>query len=197
MVKAVLAENPTRELGALVAPDALNALSGRDDGTFVEQGEGVGGASLVLHEDHLLPLGLLVDKLGCVPEVSQRRRRERAEGVDEYYLERTLDVVSGLLRVRLLRALPEWARTTVLHVTGVVDAILQLLPQDIHALPVEVPHAPVPEISRFRPQGQTGGGASGDLLAPSTTPKLQPNGVHELTGRGCLSQVLHRNRHVF
>ena len=53
-------------------------------------------------------------------EPAPRFSREGFEGVDGYEIERTLNIVGGLLGVRLLCALPEWVGTTVLKVAGVV-----------------------------------------------------------------------------
>ena len=55
-------------------------------GTLVEQFEGVSRASLILHEDDLLQLGVLVDKLGGVLEAAQCGRREGTKCIDEYDL---------------------------------------------------------------------------------------------------------------
>ena len=72
--------------------------------------------------------------------------------------------------MRFLCTLTERADTTVLHVSGAVDAIGWLLPQDVQDLAVDVPHASVPETSGLHPQGTAIRGVSGDHQAPSDTP---------------------------
>ena len=166
----MLAEVSTRKLRALVTAEAVDALTGGNDGPFVEQREGVYRAGLVLHEYYLFPLGLLINELGGVLETAQRWRREGAEGVDGNVLEGAQNAIVGLLRMRFLCTLTERADTTVLHVSGVVDAIGRLLPQDAQALAVDVPHASVPETSGLHPQGKAVRGVSGDHQAPSATP---------------------------
>ena len=112
-----------RELRTLIPSETLNALSGRNHGTFVEQREGVHGVRLVFNEVDLLPLGLLVNELGGVPETAQSLRLEGAPGVNGRELEGAQNAVGGLLRMRLLRALAERARIAALHCPGVVDTV--------------------------------------------------------------------------
>ena len=63
-VETVLTDVRIRELRTLIPSETLNALSGRNYGTFVEQREGVHGVRLVFHVVDFLPLGLLVNELG-------------------------------------------------------------------------------------------------------------------------------------
>ena len=65
-------------LRALVTAGVVDALTGGNDGPFVEQREGVYRAGLVLHEYYFFPLGLLINELGGVLETAQRWRREGA-----------------------------------------------------------------------------------------------------------------------
>ena len=133
----------------------MDALAGRNHGLLDEHCKGVHRAGLVLHEHHLLPLGLLVNELDSVFKPAQRFRCEGDEGVDRYELERTQNIVGRLLGVRLLCALPEWAGTTVLKVAGgVVDTASRSLLQNVQALVVDVSHAPVPQFSGLRLQGK-------------------------------------------
>ena len=97
----MLAEVTTRKLRALVTAEAVDALTGGNDGPFVEQREGVYRTGLVLHEYYLFRLGLLINELGGVLETAQRWRREGAEGVDGNVPERAQNAVVGLLRMRL------------------------------------------------------------------------------------------------
>ena len=76
------AEVSTPKLRSLVTAEALDALTGGNDGPFVEQREGVYRASLILHAYYIFPLGLLIDELGGVLETAQRWRQQGAEGVD-------------------------------------------------------------------------------------------------------------------
>ena len=107
----------------LIPSETVNALSGRNHGTSVEQREGVHGVRLVFHEVDLLPLSLLVNELGGVPETAQCLRLEGAQGVNGLELEGVQNAVGGLLRMRLWRALAPWAKITVLHCPGVVDTV--------------------------------------------------------------------------
>ena len=93
-----------RELRTLIPLETLNALSGRNHGTFGEQREGVHGVRLVFHEVDLLPLDLLVNELGGVPETAQCFRLEGAHGANGRELEEAQNAVGGLLRMRLLLA---------------------------------------------------------------------------------------------
>ena len=97
------------------------------------------GVRLVFHEVDLLPLGLLVNELGGVPETAQWLRLEGAQGVNGRELEGAQNAVGGLLRMSLLRGLAERARIAVLNCPGVVDTVAWLLPQDVQALAVDVP----------------------------------------------------------
>ena len=65
-----MAEVSTRKLRALITAEAVDALTGGNDGRFVEQREGVYRAGLVLHEYYLFPLGLLINELGGVLETA-------------------------------------------------------------------------------------------------------------------------------
>ena len=85
-------------------------------------------------------------------------------------LEGAQNATAGLLRMRFLCTLTERADTTALHVARVVDAIGRLLPQDVQALAVDVPHASVPETSGLYPQGKAVRGTSGDHQPRSATP---------------------------
>ena len=69
---------------------------------------------LVFHEVDFLPLGLLVNELGGVPETAECLRLEGAQGVNGRELEGTQNAVGCLLRMRLLRDLAERARIAVL-----------------------------------------------------------------------------------
>ena len=77
------------EFRAAVPEEGMDALAGRNHGLLDEHRKGVHRAGHVLHEHHLLALGLLVNELDGVFEPAQRFRREVAEGVDGYELERT------------------------------------------------------------------------------------------------------------
>ena len=168
----MLAEVTTRKLRALVTAEAVDALTGGNDGPFVEQREGVYRAGLALHEyyEYLFPLGLLINEFGGVLETAQRWRREGAEGVDGNVLKGALNAVVGLPRMRFLCTLTERADTSVLHVSGVVDAIGRLLPQDVQALAVDGPHASVPETSGLHPQGKASGAFPGTIRPPAPPP---------------------------
>ena len=72
----MLADVSTRKPRTLVTAEAVDALTGGNDGPFVEQREGVYRTGLVLHEYYLFPLSLLINELGGVLETAQRWRRE-------------------------------------------------------------------------------------------------------------------------
>ena len=60
-----------------------------------------------------------------------------------------LYIVCTLIRMSLLLALTDSTDITRLYVSVAVDSIARHSPRDIHALAVDVCHAPVPQIRRF------------------------------------------------
>ena len=151
-----------------------------DDGPLIEQLEGVSRASLILHEDDVLLLGVLVDKRGGVFEAAQRGRREGTNGINKYDPKGEWNAVNGVLWVRVLRALTKRARTVVLHVAGVINAVGRLLHEHIQALAVDVPHAPVPETSSPHPQGRSIRSFREGLPTAISSAELHSDGASDL-----------------
>ena len=87
--------------------------------------------------------------------------------------------------VRLLRSLSKTARTAVLHVAGLIDAVGRLLPQHIQALAIGAPHAPVPETSSLHPQGKS------VRSFPEGLPTASPSAEYHGDGASDLAGVIH------
>ena len=110
-----------------------------------------------LEEENLRPLCELVDGFADELETTQRHWAELAQDINCDKLEGLRNVVFRVFRVRLLRAFPEGADVARLQFARKLDTVAQHTLKNVQVPAVDVSNATVPEISRLRTKGHSGG----------------------------------------
>ena len=99
----------------------------------------------------------MVDNFADEPETTQRHWAELAQDINCDKLEGLRDVVFLVFRVRLLRAFPEGADVARLQFARKLDTVARHTPKNVQVPVVDVSNVTVPEISRLRAKGHSGG----------------------------------------
>ena len=139
----------TRNLHTFVRPATNQTRVVPNHKCLVVQLESIECLRFRLDEKDHLPLGMLVDELCYVAVTSKRCGFDGSHEVDDDQLENMMYTVRSMLRMSLLLALPDSKDIARLYASVVVDSTALHSPQDIHALAVDVSHAPVPHIRKF------------------------------------------------
>ena len=125
-----------------------------------------------LEEENLRPLCELVDDFADELETTQRHWAELAQDISCDKLDGLRGVVFRVFRVRLLRAFPEGADVARLQFARKLDTVPRHTPKNVQVPSVDVSNATVPEISRLRTKGHSGGAVTvGCLLYTSPSPR--------------------------
>ena len=90
-------------------------------------------------------------------ETTQRHWAELSQDINCDKLEGLRDVVFRVFRVRLLRAFPEGADVARQQFARKLDTVARHTPKNVQVPAVNVFNATVPEISRLRTKGHSGG----------------------------------------
>ena len=99
----------------------------------------------------------MVDDFADELDTTQRHWAELAQDINCDKLEGLRDVVFRVFRVRLLRTFPEGADIARLQFARKLDTVARHTPKNVQVPAVDVSNATVPEISRLRTKGHSGG----------------------------------------